>query len=133
MGNVPAICNVCGMLFKSSYGISNSSDVYMLNNKAQSCPKCGNTLKIVDGNYSMAEDIVEIRAMDPTIDLNQFKLLLESYEGNVKIEDVEKDIKENHPRFKQFIPVLKKYMSNGAKLVDVIYKLARTLEIFDFQ
>ncbi|MCY7821210.1 SEC-C metal-binding domain-containing protein [Bacillus inaquosorum] len=104
MPELPAVCDNCNAIFRSSIVIENSTATSM-NNKID-CPKCGSVGLVSEGVFNFIENTIEIlSAPERTFkELQRFNEILQSAKNrSVTFEQVEDQVYQETP---QLVPVL---------------------------
>ncbi|MDK4265626.1 hypothetical protein [Staphylococcus warneri] len=116
MAKVYSICVKCQELFDSGVSINESKHILIFNHSAGKCPKCGNDLIVADGFYSVFNEVMEISSIDGGNGLQKLKSILEKHRNDNNLEKIEGSIKNEIPKYKGFISLLKKVVAGGVSI-----------------
>lgn len=117
MSNVLAICDNCGYIGNSGIGISNSSNVYIVNSPNMNCPNCGEQkFKAVDGLYSEINNVMSILAIDDGKELEKLYNILKGVTEDTSIDEIEDKINEETPQYNGVTKQIANIMKKGYKL-----------------
>lgn len=128
MSNVLAICNNCGYIGNSGIGISNSSNVYIVNSPNMNCPNCGEQkFKTVDGLYSEINNVMSILAIDNGKELEKLYNILKGVTKDTSIDEIEDKINEKTPQYKNIMNIVRDWCEKYNSVFDVAHILVTML------
>lgn len=128
MSNVLAICDNCGYIGNSGIGISNSSNVYIVNSPNMNCPNCGEQkFKTVDGLYSEINNVMSILAIDNGKELEKLYNILKGVTEDTSIDEIENKINEETPQYKNIINIVREWSDKNANVIAIVSILMNIL------
>ncbi len=120
MSNVLAICDNCGYIGNSGIGISNSSNVYIVNSPNMNCPNCGEQkFKAVDGLYSEINNVMSILAIDDGKELEKLYNILKDVTEDTSIDEIEDKINEETPQYNDIMDKVREWSDKNANIIAI--------------
>lgn len=132
MIDLPAICDNCGMVFRSGIAGGGGATITMVNSKAGPCPNCGAVGSIPDGTYRLIENVIEVlSAPQRTVkELERLSATLENARNRkYSSQQLEEEIKKEAPELSSLTELLPK--TKEEKRSDVKYFITTILAVLN--
>lgn len=120
MSNVLALCDNCGYIGNSGVGISNSSDIFIVNSPDMECPNCGEwKFKTIDGLYNEIENVMSIVAIDDGRELEKLYNILKGVTKDTTINELENKLKEDTPQYLGIMDKVREWSDKNANVIAI--------------